>query len=63
MAHVDPTSSSGNQQQQPVDVEQAMLDAIAADGQLVTDAFADAIGVQHQAVVGSLKSLESGKLV
>jgi phenylalanyl-tRNA synthetase alpha chain len=46
-----------------IDVEQAMLDKIAKDGELQTEEFAAELRVSHQAVVGSLKSLESDKLV
>ena len=40
-----------------------MLDHIAKENVLHTESFAQLVSVEHQAVVGSLKSLESGKLV
>jgi phenylalanyl-tRNA synthetase alpha chain len=55
MAHKDPTAA--------LDIEQIILDTIAQGEQTRTDAFAAKLGVDHQVLVGSLKSLESGKLV
>jgi phenylalanyl-tRNA synthetase alpha chain len=46
-----------------IDVEQKVLDALATRDALQSEAFAKDLGVEHQAVVGSIKSLESGKLV